>query len=232
MRAGTLRQIARVVHILVYPPRKLAQKSKKRLRFPFFLASLFRKAVLGLVHKHLRGKKVDLYKKIVNGICLAFEVFAALSLAGMVLIVAGNVISRYFFSVTPGWTEETARLLMIQFCFIAMAMGARDKIHIALTAIVDRLPKKVILPIEIAGKFLTGVLGIMICGFMWVYILKLPDNRLPGTGLPVGWSYLIPTLTGGILSLISIYQIYDHVKFGTDAEQRKEGDFSKELSTL
>lgn len=178
------------------------------------------------------GGYVNRYKKIVNTLCLVFEIIAAFSLGIMVLVVAGNVISRYIFNVTPGWTEETARLLMIQFCFIAMVMGVRDKIHIALTAIVDRMPKKVILPIEIAGKILTCVLGVMICGFAWPYILKLSYNRLPGTGLPVGLEYLIPTLSGGLMSLITVYQIYDHIKLGTDEEQRKEGDFTKEMSTL
>ncbi|MDR1931919.1 MAG: TRAP transporter small permease [Spirochaetales bacterium] len=175
---------------------------------------------------------MERYRKIVNAICFGFEIFAAVSLGVMVVIVAGNVVSRYFFGITPGWSEEMARVLMIQFCFIAMAMGTRDKIHIALTAIVDRLPKKIILPIEIIGKILTGVLGVMICGFMWSYILRLPDNRLPGTGLPVGFSYLIPTLAGGLLPLITIYQIYDHFKYGTDEAQKKEGAFSKEMSTL
>jgi TRAP-type C4-dicarboxylate transport system permease small subunit len=175
---------------------------------------------------------VGLYKKIISGLCLAFEIFAAISLAVMVVVVAGNVISRYFFSVTPGWTEETARLLMIQFCFIAMVMGVRDKIHIALTVIVDHLPRKTVLYIEIIGKVLTCVLGVMICGFAWPYVLKLSYNRLPGTGLPVGLSYLIPTLCGGLVSLTTVYQIYDHFKFGTDAQQRKEGSFTKEMSTL
>jgi TRAP-type C4-dicarboxylate transport system permease small subunit len=175
---------------------------------------------------------VNGYKKIINAICLVFEIFAAVSLGAMVLIVAGTVVSRYFFSVTPGWSEEMARVLMIQFCFIAMAMGVRDKIHIALTAIADRMPKKILLPLEILGKILTCVLGVMICGFMWPYILKLSFNTLPGTGMPVGLSYLIPTLAGGLVSLISVYQIYDNFKYGTDAAQRKEGSFSKEMSTL
>ena len=169
---------------------------------------------------------MNVYKKIVNTLCLVFEMMATFSLGLMVLIVAGNVISRYFFSFTPGWTEETARLLMIQFCFIAMAMGVRKKVHMALTIAVDHMPKKVILPIEIFGKIIIFVLGIMICGFSWPYIVKL-SNRLPGTGLPVGVQYLIPTLAGGLISLIAVYQIYDHFKYGTDAEQKKNEALAK-----
>ena len=175
---------------------------------------------------------MNVYKKIVNTLCLIFEIIAVVSLGFMVIVVAGNVISRYCFNYTPGWTEETARLLMIQFCFIAMVMGVRGKVHIALTVVVDHMPKKVILPVEIIGKILTCVLGIMICGFSWPYIVKLSYNRLPGTGLPVGLQYLIPTLAGGLMSLVTVYQVYDHIKCGMDAEQQKEAYFAKETSTL
>jgi TRAP-type C4-dicarboxylate transport system permease small subunit len=94
------------------------------------------------------------------------------------------------------------------------------------------MPEKIILFLEITGKILTGILGIMICGFLWPYILKLSGNRLPGTGMPLGFSYLLPTLSGGLLTLIAVYQIYDHFKYGTDESQKKEGDFSKESATL
>ena len=173
---------------------------------------------------------MNTYKKIVNTLCLIFEIIAAASLGLMLIVVAGNVITRYFFDFTPGWTEETARLLMILFHFIAIVLGVRRKIHIALTVAVDHMPKKVILPIEIICKILTFVLGIMICGFSWPYIIKLSFNRLPGTGLPVGLVYLIPTLVGGLMSLVSVYQVYDHIKYGTDAEQ-KERSLAKETST-
>jgi TRAP-type C4-dicarboxylate transport system permease small subunit len=173
---------------------------------------------------------MNVYKKVVDTLCLIFEILAGGSLGLMVIVVAGNVISRYFFNFTPGWTEEAARLLMIQFCFIAMVMGVRNKVHIALTVVVDHMPQKVILPIEIAGKILICVLGVLLCGFSWPYIVKLSGNRLPGTGLPVGVQYLIPTLAGGLMSLVTVYQVYDHIKYGTDAEQKKS--FAKESFIL
>jgi TRAP-type C4-dicarboxylate transport system permease small subunit len=178
------------------------------------------------------GESVNTYKKIVNAICTVFEIIAALSLAAMLVVVTIQVVLRYFFNNAPGWSEEMARQFMILFCFIAMALGVRDKIHIALTIIVDRGLKKIKLPLEIAGKILILVMGIMMSINMGPYFTKLKFNRLPGTGIPVGWQYLFPTAVGVLVSLIAVYQIYDHFKHGTDEQQKKKGDFSKEQATL
>jgi TRAP-type C4-dicarboxylate transport system permease small subunit len=175
---------------------------------------------------------VNLYKKIINLICAVFEVIAALSLAAMLVVVTIQVVLRYFFNNAPGWSEELARQFMILFCFIAMALGVRDKIHIALTIIVDRGFKKFILPLEILGKALIFIMGIMMSINMGPYFTKLKDNRLPGTGIPVGWEYLFPTMVGVLIALIAVYHIYDHFKYGTDEAQLKQGDFTKKDATL
>ena len=175
---------------------------------------------------------MNLYKKIVNGICDAFELVAALCLAAMVVVVVIQVTGRYVFSNTPGWSEELARQLMIIFCFIGMAVGVRDKIHISLTIIVDMGLKKIKLPLETLGKFLIMLMGIMMFINMGPYFTKLKYNRLPGTGIPVGWIYVFPTAVGVLIALIAVYQIYDHFKFGTDEDQKKPEDFSRKDANL
>jgi len=161
-----------------------------------------------------------MYKKIIHGICFFFEIIAALSLVAMLVVVIINVIMRYFFHNAPGWGEELARQFMIVFAFIGIALGVRDKLHIALTIVAERLLKKFLLPLEIFVKFLIFILGIMMSSFMGPYFTKLKDNRLPGTGIPVGFQYIFPTVIGVLVSLIALYQIYDHIKYGTDEQQK------------
>ena len=163
---------------------------------------------------------MNIYKKIVNFIVNIFEVIAALSLVAMLVVVLLNVILRYFFNSAPGWGEELARQFMVIFVFIGFALGLRDKILIALTFFVDRLLKKFVLPIEIFNKFLTFCLGIMMSAFMGPYFEKLKYNKLPGSGIPVGYIYIFPTIVGILISLIAIYQIYDYIKYGTDEQQK------------
>ena len=164
---------------------------------------------------------VALYKKVVRYICTFFEIIAALSLVGMLVTVLIHVTMRYFFQNAPGWGEELARQFMVIFAFIGVALGVRDKLHIALTLVAERPLKKILLPIEIFTKILILILGIMMSSFMGPYFTMLKDNRLPGTGIPVGYMYLFPTMMGILVSLIALYQIYDHFKFGTDDQQKQ-----------
>ena len=164
---------------------------------------------------------VALYKKGVRIICTFFEIVAALSLVGMLVTVLIHVTMRYFFHNAPGWGEELARQFMVIFAFIGVALGVRDKLHISLTLVAEGPLKKILLPIEIFTKVLILILGIMMSSFMGPYFTMLKDNRLPGTGLPVGYMYLFPTMMGVLVSLIALYQIYDHIKFGTDEQQKK-----------
>jgi len=165
-------------------------------------------------------KIMGIYKKCVLGICKFFEIVAAVSLIAMLLVVLFNVIMRYFFSNAPGWGEELARQFMIVFCFIGIALGVRDKLHIALTFVAENIFKKNILPVEIFNKTLTFCFGIMMSAFMGPYFEKLKYNRLPGSGIPVGYIYIFPTMVGILVSLIALYQIYDYFKYGSDEQQK------------
>ena len=172
---------------------------------------------------------IEVYRKIVRIFCKFLEILAALSLVAMLLIVLYNIIMRYFFANSPRWAEEIARQCVVVFCFIGIALGVRDKIHISLTVVVEKLLRRFILPIEIFNKFLSFCLGIMMSAFMGPYFSMLRYNRLPGSGIPVGYIYLFPTVVGVLISLISVYQIYDHFRHGTDEEQKnlakqKEGE--------
>jgi len=79
----------------------------------------------------MRKKRVD-YLGIIS--TLAFIV--------MVIVVLLQIFARYVIRVSIPWTEELARYLLILITFIGGALAIRDKQHIAVTAIIDKLPKK------------------------------------------------------------------------------------------
>ena len=170
---------------------------------------------------------MKIYKKIVNGICSVFEIIAVFCLGAMVVAVMIQVTGRYVFSKSPGWSEEIARVFMIIFSFIGIAVGVRDKVHIAMSVVVDLFLKKIRLPIEIFGKVLIMVLGIMISANMGRLFRMLQYNRLPGTGIPILWVYSFPTAVGVLMTLLAIYQVYDHIKHGTDEEQMQPEKLGK-----
>lgn len=79
----------------------------------------------------MNKRKVD-YVNIIT--ILAFIV--------MVIVVLLQVIFRYVMRISVPWTEEFARYLLILITFVGGALAIRDKQHIAVTAIINKLPKK------------------------------------------------------------------------------------------
>ena len=167
---------------------------------------------------------ISYYKKIINFFCSILEYMAIFCLAAMVVVIMIQVTGRYVFRITPGWSEELARQFMIIFSFIGILIGVRDKIHISMTVVVDFFLKRINLAIEVFGKVLTMVLGIMMSVNMGLALNTLRYNRLPGTGIPQIWIYIIPTAVGFLIAFVVFYQIYDHIKYGTDEQQAKTNE--------
>ena len=165
-----------------------------------------------------------LYRKFINFFCTILEYIAILCMIAMVVAVMVQVTGRYVFRITPGWSEEMARQFMIIFSFVGMLIGVRDKIHIAMTVVVDFLLKRIRLAIEIFGKILVAVLGIMMSINMGLLFDRLRYNRLPGTGIRIVYVYFFPTAVGILIALVIIYQIYDHFKYGTDEAQAEAAE--------
>jgi len=63
-------------------------------------------------------------------------------------------------------------------------------------------------------------LGVMISINMGLLFTMLRYNRLPGTGIPILVIYAFPTVIGILVAAIAAYQVYDHIKNGTDEEQQ------------
>ena len=165
-------------------------------------------------------KVVSVYRIIIRGICKFLEIIAALSLVAMMFIVMYNIVMRYFFSASPGWAEELARQCVIIFSFIGIALGVRDKGHLALTIFVDKVLNRFALPIEILNRVLILCFGIMMSVYMRPFFTMLRYNILPASGIPVGYTYVLPTAIGILIALICVYQIYEYFRYGTDEQQR------------
>jgi TRAP-type C4-dicarboxylate transport system permease small subunit len=71
------------------------------------------------------------------------NIITILAFIVMVIVVLLQVIFRYVMRISVPWTEEFARYLLILITFVGGALAVRDKQHIAVTAIIDKLPKKI-----------------------------------------------------------------------------------------
>ena len=85
-----------------------------------------------------------------NAIKFVFDrIFAALTWAAVVMLVIMTVLiftdvfCRYVLGFSIFWADEVSLILMIWFTFIALAIGVRKKIHIAIDFVLSVLPAKI-----------------------------------------------------------------------------------------
>ena len=80
-------------------------------------------------------------QKIINGYCRALEVFIALALAVMVVLVFGNVVLRYAFNSGITISEEVSRWLFVWMTFMGAIVAIKEHGHLGTDMLVARLPK-------------------------------------------------------------------------------------------
>ena len=77
--------------------------------------------------------------RIWGAVIRAFDVASSACVAGIVLVVGGQVILRYLFASPPVWGEEMARWLFAWNIFLGAAVLVRYEAHLTVGILIDRL---------------------------------------------------------------------------------------------
>ncbi|WP_234987164.1 TRAP transporter small permease [Bacillus sinesaloumensis] len=136
------------------------------------------------------------------------ETIAVYMLVVMTLIVSLQVATRKIFNVVFFWSEEVTILLLIWFSFLGIAIGFREKIHIAMSAFTALFPKfwnKVLDKIISATVFSLGLYFIV---YGWRFSVAMHANTLSATGWPVSVMYVIMPITGILICIYSALEFF------------------------
>lgn len=71
------------------------------------------------------------------------ELILVCMFAVMVIVIFVQVIMRFVFNNSLSWSEALARLLFVWLTWLGVSIGAREGEHIKITAITEKLPRKV-----------------------------------------------------------------------------------------
>jgi TRAP-type C4-dicarboxylate transport system permease small subunit len=104
----------------------------------------------------------------------------------MLLCAIMQVFFRYVLQISVPWTEEAARFALIFVTFWGGATALREKEHITIPAILERLPKKVQLGLQLV---FIGAMGFFLVN---VFIGSLPMIKLTWE-TPVGSIWWLKT---------------------------------------
>ncbi|MBB3111484.1 TRAP-type C4-dicarboxylate transport system permease small subunit [Paenibacillus phyllosphaerae] len=146
-------------------------------------------------------------KRIALAIDSLFEHFALIAIVAMVGIVAVQVITRKLFNFVFFWSEEVTLLLMVWFSFMGIAIGFREKLHLAMDSFTNLLPKPV-------NKIIDKIILIAVFGFGlylvkngWDFTVLMNESTLPATKLPNSAMYLVMPITGVMICVYTFLQL-------------------------
>lgn len=123
--------------------------------------------------------------------------------AAMLLLVFGQVITRYVFGWTPHFGEELARYLFVWVVFLSLPLVARYGGHMCIETLTSRVKGATLKTLNIlADIFSIAFLSIMV--WNGVRMVMLADFQTsPAMMIPMSWVYVvIPFGCGVMLSYV------------------------------
>lgn len=127
--------------------------------------------------------------RIIDFYFLALKVVIALLLAGMVVLVFGNVVLRYAFNQGITVSEELSRVFFLWLTFLGGVVAMREHGHLGVDSLLKRLPPNGARIAVLLGQGLMLVATwLMISGSWTQTLINLPAT-MPATGISMGWFY-------------------------------------------
>lgn len=151
---------------------------------------------------------MKLFRKVLDPIFNTTRRLVVILLSLMVIIAFYEISVRTITGNTPSWSKELVLLAMVWMGCLGAAVLHRERGHITLELIVDRIKPE-------ARKWILLAVDVLILAFSCLLtygggklVLKFLHQSLPGTGIPVGISYLAIFITGLLLFAASLEHIF------------------------
>lgn len=140
-------------------------------------------------------------KRIVDAYFALLKVAIVLLLAGMVLLVFGNVVLRYALNSGITMSEELSRLAFVWLIFLGAALALRDHAHIGIDSLIRALP-----PLAAKACVLLGY-ALMLVACVLLFQGGLEQAMLtwtavtPAAGISMSW-FMIPVVVFAVTAFL------------------------------
>ncbi|WNQ11337.1 TRAP transporter small permease [Paenibacillus aurantius] len=135
-----------------------------------------------------------------------FENLALVALASMTVIVTIQVLTRKLFNHVFFWSEEVTLLLMVWFTFMGIAIGFREKLHMAMDSVTKFFPAGVNKVLDKVINVCIFLFGLYLLKNGWDFTVLMADSKLPATQLSNSVQYAVMPLTGFMICVYSLLQ--------------------------
>lgn len=151
-------------------------------------------------------------------------------LAGMTVMVFGNVVLRYGFNSGWNFSEEMSRYFFVWLTFIGAILAFRDHNHVGVETVVRLLgPVGRQVCIAVTNLIILCCAVVLFWG-TWLQHSINSSMSAPVVGLSMIWVYGITYITGGAISLLAFVRLVQAVLGRTSAAElaRFTGEYDVE----
>ncbi len=127
--------------------------------------------------------------RIIDFYFFALKVAIALLLAGMVVLVFGNVVLRYAFNQGITVSEELSRIFFVWVTFLGAVVAMREHGHLGVDTVIKRLPPLAARIAVLSGYALMLFATWLMISGSWAQTLINLHVGAPATGLSMGFFY-------------------------------------------
>jgi TRAP-type C4-dicarboxylate transport system permease small subunit len=152
--------------------------------------------------------------KLQHGLEFAINILIGFMLAGMVVVVFGNVIFRYFLNASLAWSEEVSRFMLIWLVFMGAVIAYIRNEHLGLDIMLKVLPPlgSRILAITADALVVTALIVMTRGG-----IVMTADSFASGwvaasLPIPYGYVYMATPIATGLMLIESVIKLVSDIR--------------------
>ena len=158
---------------------------------------------------------VDAMRRVLDGLARSV---CALTIGGVVAIVAAQVFARHVLNDSIGWADESSRLLFVWSIFLAIPVAIRTGNHIGIELLTDRLPPRARAALARPVTALAAALMLLVAWQSFAVALAQWDELMVSVDLSAGL-FLLAVGVGGLLSALNLLRdaVFVRAAPGADA---------------
>ncbi len=134
----------------------------------------------------------------------------------MLLLVFGQVITRYIFAWTPAWGEELSRYLFVWVVFLSLPLVASYGGHMCIETLTSRVHGATLKFLNIvADAFSIVFLGIMVY-YGCIMVSRTSFQTSPAMQIPMSWVYVVIPFGCAVMLLYVVLNLIKLLKTPAD----------------
>jgi TRAP-type C4-dicarboxylate transport system permease small subunit len=132
---------------------------------------------------------------------------AALSLCGLVGVLAWQVFGRYVLNSSPSWTEPVALTLMGVAALFGAAIAVRAESHFAFPTLVENAPAPLRALLKAMARLIALVFGVALAGFGGFLAIDSWGVPMAGAPFPEGVANIGLAGGGALIALFALERL-------------------------